>query len=123
VTPFWYAIVALCVLAAAINFILAYARRKHPMVALVRGAAGAVSLVPAIGIILGKAIEIAHPYISRENVFIGVGVFIAIVFLLPSYIEKNAGEAPKVTLQQRAARPVNATIRLRDAKSSDEWMN
>lgn len=122
-TPFWYAIVALCVLAAAINFILAYARRKHPMVALVRGVAGAVSLAPAIGIVLGKALQIPHLYLTQQNVFIGLGVFIAIVFLLPSYIEKNAGEAPRVTLQQRAARPINATIRLRDAKSSDEWMN
>jgi hypothetical protein len=123
VTPFWYAIVALCALAAAINFILAATRRKHPMVALVRATAGVVSLVPAVGIVLGKALQIPHLYLTQQNVFIGLGVFIAIVFLLPSYIEKNAGEAPKVTLQQRAARPVNATIRLRDAKSSDEWMN
>jgi hypothetical protein len=123
VTPFWYAIVALCVLAAAINFVLAYARRKRTSMALLRAAAGIVSLVPAAGIVLGKVTEIPHPYITRENVFIGVGVFIALVFLLPSYIEKSAGEAPKVTIQQRAARPANATVRLRDAASPEEWMN
>ena len=120
---FWAIIVALCALAAVINFILAYVRRNHPTVALVRGAAGAVSLLVAVGIILGKVIAIAHPYVTRENVFIGVGVFIALVFLLPSYYEKNAGEAPKVTIQQRAARPANATVRLRDAAAPEEWMN
>ena len=120
---FWYIIVALCALAAAINFILAYSRRKHASVALVRGVAGAVSLAVAVGIILGKVIAIAHPYVTKENVFIGVGVFIALVFLLPSYYEKNAGEAPRVSIQQRAARPANATIRLRDAAAPEEWMN
>jgi cation transport ATPase len=123
VNTFWYIIVALCALAAAINFILAYSRRKHASVALVRGVAGAVSLAVAVGIILGKVIAIAHPYVTKENVFIGVGVFIALVFLLPSYYEKNAGEAPKVSIQQRAARPANATIRLRDAAAQEEWMN
>ena len=89
-TPFWFwAIVALCALAAVINFILAYARRKHPTVALMRGAAGAVSLLVAVGIILGKVIAIAHPYLTRENVFIGVGVFIALVFFLPSYYREE----------------------------------
>ncbi len=122
-TPFWYAIVALCVLAAAINLILAYARRKHPSVALVRAAAGAVSMAAAVGIIVGKALEIPHVYLTQQNVFIGVGVFIALVFLLPSYYEKNAGDAPEVTIQQRAARPANATVRLRDATAPEEWMN
>ena len=124
-TPFWYAIVALCALAAVINFILAYTRRKHPTLALIRGAAGAISLAAAVGIILGKVISIAHPYLTKENVFIGVGVFIALVFFLPSYVEKNMGEAPEVTIQERAARPANATIRLRDAaaQAPEEWMN
>lgn len=120
----WYVTAALCVVAALINFALAYARRQHPMLAAVRAVAGIVPLLAAVGIVLGKMITaIPHPYFTRENVFIAFGVFIAIVFLLPSYIEKQAGEAPKVTLQQRAARPVNATVRLRDAKGSDEWVN
>jgi len=122
VTPFWYAIVTLCVIAAIINFIFAYARRKHPMMALVRGGAGAVSLALALGIIVGKVLEIPHADLTRENVFIAVGVFIAIVFLVPSYIEKANGEGPKVSIQERAARPVKATVRLRDVRS-DEWVN
>jgi cation transport ATPase len=120
---FWAIIVTLCAIAAIINFILAYVRRKHPTLALIRAAAGTVSLLVALGIILGKVIAIAHPYLSQQNVFIGVGVFIALVFLLPSYFEKNAGEAPKVSLQQRAARPANATVRLRDTAAPEEWMN
>jgi hypothetical protein len=122
VTPFWYAIVTLCVIAAIVNFIFAYARRKRPMMALVRGGAAAVSLVLAVGIILGKAISIDHPYLDAQYVFIAVGIFIAVVFLLPSYIEKVNGEGPKVSMQQRAARPVKATVRLRDVQS-DEWVN
>ena len=121
-TLFWYAIVTLCVIAAIINFILAYARRKHPMMALLRGGAGAVSLALALGIIVGKVLEIPHTYLTRENVFIAVGIFIAIVFLLPSYIEKVNGEGPKMSIQQRAARPIKATVRLRDVQP-DEWVN
>jgi hypothetical protein len=45
------------------------------------------------------------------------------VLLLPSYVGRDeAPGSPRVTLQQRAARPANATIRLRDAKT-DEWVN
>jgi hypothetical protein len=123
VTPFWYAIVALCVVAALVNGALAFARRKHALAAAMRGVAALLSIGLAAGIVLGKAIAMAHPYLTKENVFIGIGVFIAVVFLLPSYVEKQAGDAPKVTLQQRAARPTNATIRLRDAKGADEWVN
>ncbi len=119
----WYLTAALCVVAAIINFSLAYARRQHTMVAGVRAIAGIIPLIAAAGIVLGKITDIPHPYFTRENVFIAFGVFIAIVFFLPSYIEKQAGETPKVTLQQRAARPTNATVRLRDAKGSDEWVN
>lgn len=119
----WYLTAALCVVAALINFALAYARRQHPMLAGIRTIAGVVPLIAAGGIVLGKLTAIPHPYVTRENVFIAFGVFIAIVFFLPSYVEKQAGEAPKVTLQQRAARPTNATVRLRDAKGSDEWVN
>lgn len=119
----WYLTAALCVVAALINFALAYVRRQHTVIAVVRAVAAIVPLVAAAGIVLGKLTAIPHPYVTRENVFIAFGVFIAIVFFLPSYIEKQMGEAPKVTLQQRAARPANATIRLRDAKGSDEWVN
>jgi hypothetical protein len=119
----WYLIAALCAVAAVINFALAASRRKQPLVALVRALAGLLPLGAAAGIVLGKALRISHPAFTRETAFIAFGVFIAVIFFLPSYIEKSLGEAPKVTLQQRAARPINATVRLRDAKSSDEWMN
>lgn len=118
----WYIIVAICALAAIINFIIAGARRKRPLVAAVRILAGLVSLAAVAGIIIGKSLSIPHPFLEARNVFIGFGVFVFAVLLLPTYAERGAKDAPKVTMQQRAARPANATIRLRDA-SSDEWVN
>ena len=122
-TAFWYVIVTLGIIAAAANFVIAFARRKQQMVALVRALAGIVSLVPPVGIVVGKALAIPHPSLQASDVFIATGVFIFAVLLLPSYFERtSAKDAPKPTMQQRAARPANATIRLRDA-SSDEWVN
>jgi peptidoglycan/LPS O-acetylase OafA/YrhL len=125
VTPFWYAIVALACLAGIINFALAAARRKRATTALVRVVAGSISLILAIGILYGKAIASWHPPVplTKENVFIAFGVFVAIVFFVPSYIERATGDQPKVSMQERAARPVNATVRLRDARAGDEWVN
>lgn len=121
-TAVWYIIVAICVIAAIINFSIAGAKRKQPVVALVRGAAGLVSLAAVAGIIVGKSLAIPHPFLDARNVFIGFGVFVFAVLLLPSYADRGAKDAPRVTMQQRAARPANATIRLRDA-GSDEWVN
>jgi hypothetical protein len=122
-TAFWYVIVTLGIITAAVNFGIAFARRKQQMVALVRGLAGVVSLVPPVGIVVGKALAIPHPSLAAQDVFVATGVFIFAVLLLPSYFERtSANDAAKPTMQQRAARPVNATIRLRDA-SSDEWVN
>ena len=122
--PFWYVIVALGVLAAVVNFSIAFSRRKQPMVALVRALAGFVSLAVSIGIILGKAFRLSHPYLQWQEVVIGFGVFIFAVLLLPSYVgrESETDTAPRMTLQQRAARPANATVRLRNMQS-DEWVN
>jgi hypothetical protein len=122
VTAFWYVIVTLGILTAIINFVLAYARRGQPMVALVRGLAGVVSLVPPVGIVVGKALAVPHPTLQAKDVFIATGVFIFAVLLLPSYAERGSKDSSKPTLQQRAARPANATVRLRDA-GADEWVN
>jgi hypothetical protein len=122
VAPYWYVIVAIGCLAAVVNFFVAFTRRKQPMVALVRLLAGLVSLAVTIGIILGKAFRLAHPYLQWEEVVIGFGVFIFAVLLLPSYVGRDSEAAPTMTLQQRAARPANATVRLRNAQS-DEWVN
>ncbi|MFI5274031.1 MAG: hypothetical protein ACHQ4H_13440 [Ktedonobacterales bacterium] len=123
-TPFWYLIVALSVIVGIINLALAFSRRHIPMVALVRLLAAIVSFVPAVGIVVGKALAIQnHPYLEQWNVFLGLGVFVFAVLVLPSYFERGAkSEQPRVTMQQRAARPANATVRLRDA-TSDEWVN
>lgn len=118
----WSIIVAMCIIAAIINFSIAAARRKQPMVALVRGLAGLVSLAAVAGIIVGKSLNIPHPYLDWRNVLLGFGIFVFAVLLLPTYADRSAKDAPKVTMQQRAARPANATIRLRDA-GTDEWVN
>jgi hypothetical protein len=122
VTPFWYFIVALGCLAAVINFSIAFSRRKQTMVAFVRVLAGLVSLAVSIGIILGKAFRLSHPVLQWQEVVISFGVFIFAVLLLPSYVGRDSEAAPKMTLQERAARPANATVRLRNMKS-DEWVN
>jgi hypothetical protein len=54
-------------------------------------------------------------------IFIASGIFIGATLMLPSYIEQSSGQEQGPSLQQRAARPVNATIRLQ--KNSDEWVN
>ncbi|HET9980365.1 MAG TPA: hypothetical protein VFQ32_07970 [Ktedonobacterales bacterium] len=121
---FWWVISALGVLAAIINFSLAFARRKQPMVALVRVIAGVVALALPVGILVGKVILHAHPPFTLEwqTVFIATGAFVFAVLLLPSYVDK--GE--KATLQERAervVRPANATIRLEKPGVGDEWVN
>lgn len=121
-TPVWYIIVAVCVLAAIINFTLANARRKQPLVATVRVVAGLLSLAAVGGIIVGKSLAIPHPFLDARNVFIGFGIFVFAVLLLPSYADRIAKDTPNVTMQQRAARPANATVRLRDS-GTDEWVN
>ncbi|MGO8947362.1 MAG: hypothetical protein ACLQUY_06820 [Ktedonobacterales bacterium] len=122
-TPFWYLIIALGCLAALINFGIAASRRNQPMVAIVRVLAGLVSLAVSVGIILGKTFRLDHPVLQWQEVVIGFGVFIFAVLLLPSYVGRDSSEeSQKLTLQQRAARPANATIRLRDSRT-DEWVN
>ena len=121
-TPFWYLIVTLGFITAILNFAIALARRQQHTVALVRALAGIVSLVPPAGIIVGKALGVQHPYLEQRDVIIGIFVFIFLVLVLPSYVDRGSDAAPKVTLQQRAARPANATVRMRNS-GTDEWVN
>ncbi|HEX6123430.1 MAG TPA: hypothetical protein VFY89_09725 [Ktedonobacterales bacterium] len=127
-TAFWYLITALGLIAATINFVLAGMRRQQVMVALVRGVAGVVSLGLSVGIVLGKMEHIKPPFpLEWQTVFIATGVFVFAVLFLPSYLDKSAAseeEEKKMTLQQRAARPAKATIRLQNTGSgADEWVN
>jgi cytochrome c biogenesis protein CcdA len=85
--------------------------------------AGLVSLAVCVGIILGKTFRLTHPVLQWQEVVIGFGVFIFAVLLLPSYVGRDSGEeTQRLTLQQRAARPANATVRLRNSRT-DEWVN
>lgn len=123
---FWYILIAVGTLAAIINLSLGWARRERPLHALVRVAAGLVSLGLAVGVIVTKLILNVHLPASMEGpraneyVFIAAGLFVAAALMLPSYVDRRDGEATGPSLQQRAARPVNATVRLQ--KNSDEWI-
>lgn len=123
-TPFWIVITAVGIVAAILNFAIAALRRRQPLVALVRGLAGLVSLVLSIGIVVGKEVLLIHlPFtLTKETVFIATGVVIFALLLLPSYAEQGGKDPNKLTLQQRAARPAKATIRLQNQKT-DEWVN
>jgi peptidoglycan/LPS O-acetylase OafA/YrhL len=124
VTAFWYVISGIGILAAIINFSLAVARRKQPMVALARSIAGVVALALPVVILYGKLVSHLHPPFPLDwpTVFIATGAFVFAVLLLPSYVDKSE----KVTLQERAervVRPTNATVRLEKRAVGDEWMN
>lgn len=124
---FYPLITALAVLAAIINFALALSRRQYPLVALVRSVAGLASLGLAGVIVLGKALELhIFQYLNLldlqwPTVFIAIGVFVFIVLWFPSYVERASHVPAATTMQQRAARPAKATIRLQ--QSPDEWVN
>lgn len=122
----WYITIAIGALAAIINFSLGWAHRGRPLHALVRFAAGIVSLGLAVGVVVTKLILNLHlPRAlegpgANEYVFIAAGLFIGGTLMLPAYIERSGAESQAPSLQQRAARPANATIRLQ--KNSDEWL-
>lgn len=123
-TAFWDIILALGCIAAIVNFAIAASRREYPLVATVRVIAGLISLGAVAAIIAGKALSIPHPYLQAQYVFIGFGVFIFAVLVLPSWADRKRDTGTHQTMQQRAARPANATVRLRDAGgSTDEWVN
>lgn len=123
-TSFWYVIFALGVLAAIINLSIAVVRRKRVVAASVRGLAGLLSLALAVGIVLGKLVLHAHPpfVLQWQTVFIGTGVFVFAVLWLPSYVDSGTKPGETVTMQERAARPANATVRLQNS-GADEWVN
>lgn len=120
-TPFWIAIIVLGVLAAIVNFTIAAMRRDEPVVLGVRALAGLISLVASVGIVVGKVASLVPVLLDWPTKLIGAGVFVFAVLFLPSIVSKRS-DAPEVTLQQRAARPANATVRLRE-HGADEWVN
>jgi len=122
VTSVWYVITALGVLAAIINFTIGGIRRKEPYVVLARAGAGLVSLLAAVGIVVGKEVVHYHPGFQWQwqTAIIATGVFVFIVLFLPSLVGRD--EKAQKSLQARAARPANATVRLGE-RGADEWVN
>jgi len=124
---FWYLLIAIGTLAAIINFSLGWAHRARLTGALVRFAAGLISLALAVGVIVTKLVLNLHLPAAMDLLrvnrygFIAAGLFIGATLMLPSYVDRPPSETTTPTLQQRAARPINATVRLQ--KNSDEWVN
>lgn len=122
-TAFWYVVTAFGLIAAIINFSIAALNRQHALVALVRGLAGVVSLLLAVWVVVGKVVLQWHPPFALEwqTVIIATGGFVFAVLLLPSYVDQGQKDQAQPTIQQRAARPANATVRLQNG--TDEWVN
>jgi len=122
---FWPLITSLALIAALINFALAWSRRKAPTVMLVRIIAGLASLALGVAIILGKNLGWQKPFpLEWQYVFAATGAFVFVALWLPSYVDRNSPrEEGHQSIQERAARPANATIRLTNSPSSDELVN
>ncbi len=120
-TPFWIIVIALVIIVAVINFAIGASHRGEPVVLGVRIAAGVASLAAAGFIIFGKLANIMPVLLNWQERITLSGVFVFAVLFIPSVIERNRSKT-EPTIQQRAARPANATVRLRDS-GADEWMN
>ncbi len=121
-TPFWIGVIALTIIVAAVNFAIGASRRGNPVIFGVRLAAGVASLAAAAFIILGKLANIMPVLLSWPARITIAGVFVFAVLFIPSVIERNREPSTEPTIQERAARPANATIRLREG-GSDSWVN
>ena len=122
---FWPLITSLALIAALINFGLAWSRRKAPTVMLVRIIAGLASLALGVAIILGKNLGWQKPFpLEWQYVFAATGAFVFVALWLPSYVDRNSPqeEGHQVHAGTRSA------ARQRDGPpdefpSSDEWVN
>jgi hypothetical protein len=123
----YYVIVVVGLIVAAVNFVLGWAHREKLVHTLVRFAAGLVGVALAVGVIVTKLVMNMHLQTGIAGIqpvyviFIGAGIFIGATLMLPSYIEHNDAPEAGPSLQERAVRPVNATVRLK--KNTDEWVN
>ena len=125
---FWPMITTLAVIAAIINFAIAVSRRQYTLIALVRAVAGFASFILAAGVVLDKTMQ-WHAFQSLNltdlqwpTVFIATGVFVFVVLWFPAYVERSSRAPARTSIQERAARPVKATVRLQRS-GPDEWVN
>ncbi len=125
--PLYVAIIAVGTLVAIINFVIGWVNRAQPLRATVRFIAAAVSLLVPVGLLLSKlALQLnlrpaSHDPNLRSYIFIGAGLFVGATLMLPAYIERGGAEPTGPTIQERAARPAKATIRLE--RNTDSWVN
>jgi hypothetical protein len=121
-TAFWMIIIALAIIAAAVNFAIGASHRGEPVIFAVRLAAGSISLVAVVVIIYGKLANLMPVLLTWPERILMAGLFVFAVLFIPSVVERNRAQTVEPTIQERAARPANATIRLKES-GADEWVN
>jgi hypothetical protein len=123
-TWFWIVVIILALGAAAINFAIGSNHRDDRLVLAVRVAAGLASVAAAVFIVLGKVLDVMPTILTWPERILISGIFVFAVLFVPSAVERNREQTPEPTIRQRAARPTNATIRLRETSAgADEWVN
>jgi hypothetical protein len=115
-------IISIC--ACLVNIGLGLLHRKRAWVLPVRMLAGAVSLAPLLAFILSQTFSL-HLLTklginSTAYAFISLGVFVALVLMLPSWVDRRPKEAAGGDKGQKVGAGKG---RVRVINGSDEWVN
>ena len=113
-------IISIC--ACLVNVGLGLLHRNRAWVLPVRMLAGAVSLAPLLGFILSQTFSL-HLLTklginSTAYAFITLGVFVALVLMIPSWVDRR----PKGAVAGDKGQKVGAG-KVRVINGSDEWVN
>lgn len=114
-------IISIC--ACLVNVGLGLLHRNRAWVLPVRMLAGAISLAPLLAFILSQTFSL-HLLTklginSTAYAFIALGVFVALVLMLPSWVDRRPKEADGDKGQKVGA----GKGRVRVINGSDEWVN
>ncbi|HLW03907.1 MAG TPA: hypothetical protein VKT82_34990 [Ktedonobacterales bacterium] len=114
-------IISIC--ACLVNVGLGLLHRNRAWVLPVRMLAGAISLAPLLAFILSQTFSL-HLLTklginSTAYAFIALGVFVALVLMLPSWVDRRPKEADGEKGQKVGA----GKGRVRVINGSDEWVN
>jgi ABC-type uncharacterized transport system permease subunit len=115
-------IISIC--ACLVNVGLGLLHRNRAWVLPVRMLAGAISLAPLLAFILSQTFSL-HLLTklginSTAYAFITLGVFVALVLMLPSWVDRRPKEAPEGDKGQKVGAGKG---RVRVINGSDEWVN
>ena len=115
-------IISIC--ACLVNVGLGLLHRNRAWVLPVRMLAGAISLAPLLAFILSQTFSL-HLLTklginSTAYAFIALGVFVALVLMLPSWVDRRPREAAADDKGQKVGAGKG---RVRVINGSDEWVN